>query len=86
MQEKNTERLKAQDFNIFPNILHVDADTGTDAGGIATALLHLIAGKLITCPITNATVTAFSKSFSAIKGQKCQNINTSLSINKIWLI
>ena len=35
---KNTERLKFQDFNICPNILHVDADT--DADGIAIALLH----------------------------------------------
>ena len=25
---KNTERLKFQDFNICPNILHVDADAG----------------------------------------------------------
>ena len=44
MQEKNTERLKFQDFNICPNILHVDADADTDAdadaGGIAIALLH----------------------------------------------
>ena len=28
MQQKNTERLKFQDFNICPNILHVDADAG----------------------------------------------------------
>ena len=40
MQEKNTERLKFQDFNICPNILHADADADTDAGGIAIALLH----------------------------------------------
>ena len=50
MQEKNTERLKFQDFNICPNILHADADVDadadadadadTDAGGIAIALLH----------------------------------------------
>ena len=42
MQEKNTERLKFQDFNICPIILHadVDADAVTDAGGIAIALLH----------------------------------------------
>ena len=33
---KNTERLKFQDFNICPNILHVDAD----AEVIAIALLH----------------------------------------------
>ena len=38
MQEKNTERLKFQDFNICPNILHVDADA--DARGIAIAHLH----------------------------------------------
>ena len=38
MQEKNTERLKFQDFNICPNILHADADA--DVGGIAIALLH----------------------------------------------
>ena len=44
--KKNTERLKFQDFNICPNILHVDADADadadadTDAGGIAIALLH----------------------------------------------
>ena len=38
MQEKNTERLKFQDFKICPNILHADADA--DAGGIAIALLH----------------------------------------------
>ena len=37
MKEK-TERLKFQDFNICPNILHADADA--DAGGIAIALLH----------------------------------------------
>ena len=36
MQEKNTERLKFQDFNICPNILYADADNG----GIAIALLH----------------------------------------------
>ena len=42
MQEKNTERLKFYDFNICPNILHVDADADADAdaGGIAIALLH----------------------------------------------
>ena len=46
MQEKNTERLKLNDFNICPNILHADADadadtdTDADAGGIAIALLH----------------------------------------------
>ena len=42
MQEKNTERLKFHDFNICPNILHVDADTDADADarGIAIALLH----------------------------------------------
>ena len=42
--QKNTERLKFQDFNIWPNILHTEAvadtDTGSDAGGIAIALLH----------------------------------------------
>ena len=48
--KKNTERLKFKDFNICPNILHVDpdadadadtdADTDADAGGIAIALLH----------------------------------------------
>ena len=39
---KNTERLKFHDFNICPNILHVDADADADAdaGGIAIALLH----------------------------------------------
>ena len=30
MQEK-IQRLKFQDFNICPNILHVDADTDADA-------------------------------------------------------
>ena len=46
MQEKNTERLKFQDFNICLNILHVDAeadadtDADADAGGIAIALLY----------------------------------------------
>ena len=41
MHEKK-ERLKFQDFNICPNILHVDADADADAdaGGIARALLH----------------------------------------------
>ena len=39
MQEKIQ---KFQDFNICPNILHIDAD----AGGIALALLHLSAGML----------------------------------------
>ena len=37
MQEK-IQRLNFHDFNICPNILHVDADM--DAGGIAIALLH----------------------------------------------
>ena len=37
---KNTERLKFQDFNICPNILHAEADADADAGGIAIALLH----------------------------------------------
>ena len=27
-------------YNICPNILYVDADADTDAGGIAIALLH----------------------------------------------
>ena len=48
MQEKNTERLRFQDFNICPNILHadadadadVDADADADDGGTAIALLH----------------------------------------------
>ena len=40
MQEKNTEILKFQDFNICPNILHVEADADADAGSIAIALLH----------------------------------------------
>ena len=48
--ERNRERLKFQDFNIYPNILYVDADADADAdadtdadadaGGIAIALLH----------------------------------------------
>ena len=42
--KKSTERLNFQDFNICPNILHVDADADTDADadarGIAIALLH----------------------------------------------
>ena len=42
--QKNTERLKFQDFSICPNIKHADADA--DAGGIAIALLHLSAGAL----------------------------------------
>ena len=37
MQEKNTERLKFQDFNICTNILHADADGG---GKAIIALLH----------------------------------------------
>ena len=37
---KNTERLKFHDFNICPNILHVDADADADTGGIAIAFLH----------------------------------------------
>ena len=36
----HVEILKFQDFNICPNILHVDADADADAGGIAIALLH----------------------------------------------
>ena len=30
MQEKNQERLKFQDCNICPNILHADADADAD--------------------------------------------------------
>ena len=40
MQEKNTERLKFQDFNICPNILHADTYADADAGGKVIALLH----------------------------------------------
>ena len=36
MQDKNTERLKFQDFNICPNILQVNAAADADA----IALLH----------------------------------------------
>ena len=39
MQEK-IQRLKFNDFNICPNILHAYADADADAGGIAIALLH----------------------------------------------
>ena len=39
MQE-NTVRLKFQDFNICPNLLHADTDADADAWGIAIALLH----------------------------------------------
>ena len=34
MQEKIQKDLKFQAFNICPNIMHVDADADTDAGGI----------------------------------------------------
>ena len=37
--DKNTERLNFQDFNICPNILHVDANADARGGGIAIALL-----------------------------------------------
>ena len=41
---RETKKLKFQDFNICPNILHVDADADADAdaeaGGIAIALPH----------------------------------------------
>ena len=40
MQEKKTEILQFYDFNICSNILHADADTDANAGGIAKALLH----------------------------------------------
>ena len=40
MLEKNTERLKFQDFNICPTILHAVADADADAGDIAIALRH----------------------------------------------
>ena len=54
-QQKIQKDYKFQDFNICPNILHVDedmdayADADTGAGGIAIALLHLSAGALKTC-------------------------------------
>ena len=38
--QRETEKLKFQDFNIYPNILYVDADVNADTGGIAIALLH----------------------------------------------
>ena len=38
MHREILKRLKFHDFNICPNILHVDADA--DAGGIAIALLQ----------------------------------------------
>ena len=38
MQEKIQKDWNFHDFDICPNILHVDADA--DAGGIAIALLH----------------------------------------------
>ena len=31
MQEKNTERMTFQDFNVCPNILHVEPDVNDDA-------------------------------------------------------
>ena len=37
MQEKITERLKFKDFNICPNILHVNADADADADTDADA-------------------------------------------------
>ena len=43
---KNTERLKFQDFNICPNILHVNADA--DANSIVIGPLHWSAGTLKT--------------------------------------
>ena len=48
MQEENTGRLKFQDFNICPNILHADTDADADAGRIAIALRHSSAGTLMT--------------------------------------
>ena len=52
MQEKITERLKFQNFNICPNILHADTDANADAdaGGIAIALLHKSAVMLKMMP------------------------------------
>ena len=46
MQEKIQKRLKFQDFNICPHILHADGNMDAGAGGIAIALLHLSAGAL----------------------------------------
>ena len=42
MHREIQKRLKFHDFNICPNILHVDADANADADarGIAIALLH----------------------------------------------
>ena len=40
MQKKNTKKLKLQNFNLCPNILHVEVDADVDTGGIAIALLH----------------------------------------------
>ena len=34
---KNIEKLKFQDFNICPYILHVDADADADAGGLCNS-------------------------------------------------
>ena len=38
LQDKNSKRLKFQDFNMCPNISHMDTDA--DARGIAIAFLH----------------------------------------------
>ena len=42
--KENAESLKFLDFNICPNILHVDVDAHEDpvTGGIAIALLHYL--------------------------------------------
>ena len=45
--KQRSDRFLWKDFNICPNILHVDADV--NAGNIAIALLHLSAGALTKC-------------------------------------
>ena len=44
--QKNKDRLKFQDFNICPKILHADADADAEAsnGDIVIALLNWSAG------------------------------------------
>ena len=71
MQEKIQKDF--HDFNICPNILHADADTDADAGGIAITLLHLSAGAL-KMAFSIATFN-WTQKYLKLKRQRCLYLN-----------
>ena len=45
-KKKNTERLKFKDFNIYPNILHVDSDADFTVAKRYFGTINVTAGMI----------------------------------------